>query len=175
MFIVSGTSTGYSLFANSTSVFLQLAALYPELWSANGTISISEAVRVRQFEIKNFVFHDTVTALTLGVSPLIHYDTTSSWADEMKPRHIEWIYGFPVGILLLLAKINAWRVSQQLGPVAPYCNEWCEIEKRLENWSPAVDHTDDASKDISRLAIQECWRQATLIYLYMVCCFFQTG
>src|SRR4051794_37488940 len=106
-------------------MFLRFTTLFPELWSENSTISISEAFRGRneRYIIKNFVLHDVVTALALGVPPLIHYDTTSPWVDERQGSVLEWVYGFPAGIVILLAKITAWRASRLIGQV-PKRNEW---------------------------------------------------
>lgn len=170
-YAISGTSTGYSLFRRYTPMFLRYAALLPELWSENSTISVSAALQIRKghYSIKNFVLHDTVVALALGVPPLIHYDTSALWAEEGQAKHLEWVYGFPAGIIVLLAKITAWRVSRMMGQF-PNRNEWFEIEGRLQSWSSTVDHTDEASDDIARLAVQEAWRQATLLYLYMGMC-----
>lgn len=167
VFKISGTSTGYSLFRSSASLFLRLAALSPHLWTGDAAISISEALRAQTYDIRKFVLNDTVTALVVGLPPLIHYDATSSWAEEDEFLYTEWVYGFPAGLVILLAKINSWRVSRLMGQV-PNCNEWHEIEKRLMGWSPTLNHTEEAREDVARLAIQEAWRQAALVYLYMV-------
>ncbi|KDN47245.1 hypothetical protein RSAG8_03724, partial [Rhizoctonia solani AG-8 WAC10335] len=42
-----------------------------------------------------------------------------------------------------------------------------EYEAAVRNWKPRVDYADQPSHLITRLAVQEAWRQAALIYLYM--------
>ncbi|CAE7222373.1 unnamed protein product [Rhizoctonia solani] len=165
-FTVSGISFGYSLFQRSTPTFLRLAALEPNLWSDNSNILISKAIRSR-YEVSRFVAHDTLIALILGVPPLLHYDTTAPWSDEQSNRVIELIYGIPIEVLYLLAKINARRVARLMGDMVQSQNEWRDIERSLKNGSSTIDHTDDPIKDITRFAVQETWRQATLIYCYM--------
>jgi hypothetical protein len=156
------------LFRKSTSIFLRLAALIPQVWSDNGTVSISKVVQVRQYEMKNFILQDTISALALGIPSVILYDVSGSWAEEAPNSALEWVYGFPAGIVLLLAKINSWRASRFVEDTDPSHSEWQLIEEQLHNWSWDLDPTNQASDYIPRTAVQECWRQAALIYLYMV-------
>ncbi|KAL5631874.1 hypothetical protein ACGC1H_000045 [Rhizoctonia solani] len=165
-FIVSGIAFGYSLFQRSAPTFLRLAALDPHIWSDNSTILFSKAIRSR-YEVSRFVSHDTLIAFILGVPPLLHYDTSTPWSDEESNRVIELIYGIPTDVLCLLAKINAWRASRLMGEMVQSRNGWRDMEGLLKNGSSAIDHTDDPIKDIARFAIQETWRQVTLIYFYM--------
>ncbi|EUC55520.1 fungal zn(2)-cys(6) binuclear cluster domain protein, putative [Rhizoctonia solani AG-3 Rhs1AP] len=164
---ISGSATGYSLLQRSTPVFVQLAALDPKIWVDDSSISIPKVFRSSQYEVIQFVVHDTFTALTLGTPPQLQYDTTSVWVDKTPGHYMEWVYGFPVGVLILLAEINAWRTSRMIGKVAQNQSDCRSIEDRLKSWSPIVDNTDEPSNDIVRLAVREAWRQATLIYLYL--------
>ncbi|CAE6477229.1 hypothetical protein ACGC1H_005913 [Rhizoctonia solani] len=165
--IVSGSATGYSLLQRSTPVFLRLAARDLEIWVDDSSISVPETFRKSQCEVIQFVVHDTLTALTLGIPPQVQYDTTSVWVDVAPGHYMEWIYGFPVGVLILLAEINAWRTLRTLGQVAQNQNNCRDIENRLNSWRPMMDHTDEPNNNVVWLAVQEAWRQAGLIYLYL--------
>ncbi|CAE6479004.1 unnamed protein product [Rhizoctonia solani] len=165
-FIVSGIAFGYSLFQRSAQTFLRLATLDPDLWSDDSTISISQALRSR-YEITRFVTHDTLIACILGIPPLLHYDTTFLWCNQSSNRVIELIYGITPEILYFLAKINACRASQLMDEEAQNQSDWREIERLLKGGSSTIEHTDEPVKDIARFAVQETWRQATLIYFYM--------
>ncbi|KAJ1305398.1 hypothetical protein OPQ81_000413 [Rhizoctonia solani] len=165
-FLISGTATGYSLLKRCVPVLLQLAALNPTLWYNDSTISIPEGIANPRYEITQFIIYDTIIALSLGTPPLLHYNTAPSWVDEA-PGHYQIMYGFPVGVLLLLAKVNEWRTSRIVGRVSQSQSDWCSLEERLNNWHPTVCHTDGPNNNIARLAIQEAWRQAAMIYLYM--------
>ncbi|KAH7338018.1 hypothetical protein B0J17DRAFT_660423 [Rhizoctonia solani] len=168
--LIAGTATGHSLLRYSTSVLLRLAVLYPKIWASDSSISISETFRSSQYEITQFVVHDIITALTLGIPPLLQYDTSSSWVDKAPGHYMEWIYGFPVRLLIILAEINAWRTSRMIGSVAQNQSHSRNVAGLLSSWNPIVNYTDEPSNDIARFAIQEAWRQATLIYLYMGMC-----
>ncbi|CEL54103.1 hypothetical protein RSOLAG1IB_06814 [Rhizoctonia solani AG-1 IB] len=165
--IVSGMAVGYSLFQRCTPTFLQLAGFSPELWSNNSTISISKAVQSR-YEIIKFVVHDTIIAVVLGMPPQLHYNTTLERDEEQPKRALELVYGISPEILCALGKVNAWRASR-LMEESQSRGDRGDIEHTLGGWSPFVEHTDEPVKDIARLAVQEAWRQAVLIYFYMVC------
>ncbi|KAF8695044.1 hypothetical protein RHS03_08093, partial [Rhizoctonia solani] len=165
--MISGTTSGYSLLKCCAPVFLQLAAHDPNLWSDDSTISILEAIRQPRYEIAQFVINDTIAALVLGTPPLLHYDSTLVWTAEA-PFHYQLVHGFPIGILLFLAKANAWRASQLMKQGPPCQGEWSDLDEQLDSWNPTIDYTDCPRSSINRFAIQEAWRQAAKIYLYMV-------
>jgi hypothetical protein len=173
MSVVSNTSASYSLFRRSALVFLRSAARLPELWSDNSAIMFSAAVQSNHHEIRRFVHYDTVTALVLGIPPLIHYDTSPPWTDAEEYPHVEWVSGVPIGIILQVAKINSWRVSHLMGQSTSDHTEWREVEARLQQWNPTIDYTFEPPDAITRVTVQEAWRQAVLIYLYMVCSSFK--
>ncbi|CAE6480170.1 unnamed protein product [Rhizoctonia solani] len=168
--LIAGTASGYSLLRSSTPALLQLAALYPQIWVDNTSISIPETFRISQYEIMQFVVHDTIASLVLGIPPILQYNTSSPWVDKAPGHYMEWIYGFPLRLLILLAEVNAWRTSRMMGRIAQSQSHYRNVMGRLESWNPIVDHTDEPHNDITRLAIQEAWRQATLIYMYMGMC-----
>lgn len=155
------------MFKKCTPLLLQLAYRYPDLWHQNLSISISRALCAPRFDITSFVFFDTITALALGTPPLLHYDTAYP-TGPMEAKNLEWVYGCPAYIIVLLAQINAWRTSERLGQTMLEAGTWREAEEALQGWSPRVKADEDSSDLIGRFAIQESWRHAVLIYLYMV-------
>lgn len=85
----------------------------------------------------------------------------------------------------MAARVNAWRavrwteddslsaggwpgssVASESGK--PDEAEWKTAEKILKSWMPTIEEIDGSSNLVTRLAIQESWRQAVFIYLYMV-------
>lgn len=151
--------------------FLQVAINYPQICSQDFNISLYNTVYGGDFSLRQFVFFDTISALAFGTTPLINYDTalgpTHSEGDRFA---LEWIYGCPSYIIMLVAKINAYRAFGW----AEHSNtneEWRDIEKMLREWSPDIGPVDESPNVVGRLAIHECWRHAALIYLYMVASF----
>jgi hypothetical protein len=170
--MLSGTATGYSLLRRCTSVFLRLAASEPHIWVDDSQISVPDAFRGSRFEVAQFIIYDVISSLALGTPSLLRYDTTS-WTTTFRSHYLEWIYGFPVEIFIYLVQINARRTAWMIGGTAGDTEGCHEIEKHLRNWDPVADHTEGSSKIIARLAVQEAWRQAALVYLYMVRCYHQ--
>lgn len=179
--MVLNSPAGYSLLRKSTPIFLQLAAKFPQIWVHNSAISIHHALCGPRHEIVKFVFADTIAALAFGIVPLLYYDTTIHTVDKqlIGPRLLEWVYACPLIVILLLAKINALRVSRLMDQDNATFSELeiQEIERHLQSWKPTINYLDQPSDLVSRLAVQECWRQAVLIYLYMVsrCTQFRLG
>lgn len=167
--MISNTQKGYSLFKKCAPIFLQLAVIYPELWTPTSSVSISRALYFHQYEVRPFVLVDTIAALALGTAPLLHYDTTRySHESTEDSRVLEWVYGCPPDIIILLAKVNSWRVARWIDPAAVNGNEWREVEGMARTWGPNIEPVDGSANLVARVAIQECWRQAVLIYMYMV-------
>ncbi|KAF8594954.1 hypothetical protein BDV93DRAFT_122801 [Ceratobasidium sp. AG-I] len=200
--MISSNAAGYALFKHTVPYLLQMASTMPNLWAPNSAIYISRALNCEQFEVRAFILVDTVAALAFGVPPLLVYDTTvmSRVVDEDEKREerkrlLEWVYGCPAEIVLIMAKVNAWRTSRMIeasavasasgssgldtlgsafsggiGPTTPDPEEWRAIERLLNCWTPVVEQFDGASSYVPRLAVQESWRQGVFIYLYMGMC-----
>lgn len=169
--MISNSVTGYSLFRDTAPLFLRYVAKFPYLWSDGSTISISCALRTPQYEISKFVLWDTICALILGIPTVLQYDATFCSTSPRGQQPLEWVYGCPVTVIMMLARINASRTSRSWD-VHQVVKERGEIEMQLQQWCPKPAYTDDeAYNTIARFAVHECWRQAVLIYLYMVSLF----
>ncbi|KAG9103298.1 hypothetical protein FRC06_011490 [Ceratobasidium sp. 370] len=171
--MIFNSQAGYRLLKATVPVFLQLAYKRPYLWSQNSTISISHAVYALDYRLQKFVLWDTMAALAFASSPLMRYDTRlrmnpdPSVTTAYGAKVLEWVYGCPPMMIILIAKINACRVDKRIGQIGPGYEDWRELEKELKRWSPLVDYVGDSTGRVMRLAIQEGWRHAMLIYLYM--------
>ncbi|CAE6406620.1 unnamed protein product [Rhizoctonia solani] len=170
-FMILNSSVGYTIFRKGVPMFLQLAAKFPDLWKGDSAISLSQALHARH-ELGKFTLMDTVAALAFGISPLIHYDTTIRMEDYKpgKFQFMEPVYACPIIVLITLARVNASRVSRLMDQDETTPAGIQEYEAAVQNWKPHVDYADQPSQLITRLAVQEAWRQAALIYLYMGAC-----
>ncbi|KAF8594952.1 hypothetical protein BDV93DRAFT_528998 [Ceratobasidium sp. AG-I] len=178
-YMISSNASGYALFKESTPYFLQVASTFSNLWAPNSAIYLSHALCCPQYGVRAFVLMDTVTALAFGVSALLVYETTPQVTEMIQgTRVLEWVYGCPPDIILLMARINAWRASKWIESslletgesTKPDDGKWRTIETLLRCWRPTIEEVDGSSNLVTRLAIQESWRQGVLIYLYMGMC-----
>ncbi|QRV82451.1 Fungal Zn(2)-Cys(6) binuclear cluster domain [Ceratobasidium sp. AG-Ba] len=167
-FIAVSSSAGYSLLQRLLPLFIQVVASEPSLWSErNGLqVSLPRAFGSFRYEIRRFVFYDTMTAIVFGFAPLVQYDVSD--LDE-SAQPFEWVHGIPMVLLAAIIQVATWRATC---PEIPNMNDWRELEIRTLGWKPKIDELigDDSVEVVSRLGLQECWRHAILIYIYMAMC-----
>ncbi|QRV82523.1 Fungal specific transcription factor domain [Ceratobasidium sp. AG-Ba] len=171
--MILGSRAAYRLIEQTLPIFVRLAARYPHLWSARRMISIHQVLyRPPHYHLCKFVFYDLIAAVTFARPSLALYDTHPMSTNV--PRQIleterssalESVYGCTIPMIILFAKINALRAG-----VERWNQDWRQLEVEVMGWTFIADHVDDSIGRIMRLAIQESWRQAILIYLYMVSC-----
>jgi hypothetical protein len=99
------------------------------------------------------------------------YDTTTLPEVEepifnlTKGLGVRWAYGVPDKLVILLARMNG--LLEDFGSnVDPLTIKQLEME--IEAIEAFVVPSADHNLDVGILAVQECWRQAAYIYLYMV-------
>ncbi|CAE6423615.1 unnamed protein product [Rhizoctonia solani] len=171
-FMLTDSRTGYSLLRQGVPIFLEFAAQSPHVWSKDSAISISHALNPTRHEMARFVLVDAISSLAFGTAPLINYDTTINENEFLHGKYgfLEMVYSCPVVLLVLLARINSARVSRVMDQGSSNSGDIEDIEECVKKWAPKLDYTERPFESITRLAVQECWRQATLIYAYMGLC-----
>ncbi|KAG8694347.1 hypothetical protein FRC09_009906, partial [Ceratobasidium sp. 395] len=169
--MILDSRASYTLLKQCLPLFLKLAAEFTNLWAESSAISIFHTLHGPIYEMRKFVLWDTVSAAAFGTAPLLHYETNfyDPPTDRLSIKIVEWAYGCPGDIIVLLAKINVWRVSKWIEQAVWNEEQWREIEERLKGWKPVMD-TDQSASVVARFAIQESWRQAVFVYLYMGMC-----
>jgi hypothetical protein len=154
--------------------FMQIAFADPSLWPRqpnSAGVSLAHTLVSPQFELSRFVFMDAMSSLAFGVPPLIEYDTSHPPIRTREVHPMEWVHGCPTELAIIIIKINIWRAHNQAGDGEDMGRVSNEIETAAWAWHPRYDYGLDREswKGVARLAVQEGWRHATLIYLYMVC------
>lgn len=143
--------------------FLQLAFSDPSLWQNEynlTSVSVAHVVASERHELGHFLFIDLLCSMVYGLPQVLEYDTSAPAIGFGKYP----IHGCPVDFLIILADINARCAQSRIA------DDWQTIEQRLWDWKPPFFDTGSAEpwRAIAQLAVQESWRQALLIYLYMV-------
>ncbi|KAG9127670.1 hypothetical protein FRC07_011054 [Ceratobasidium sp. 392] len=169
--MTSGAKSGYALLQQIAPTFMQVAFADPALWPrdpASNGISLAHALTSPQSELVCFVFADIFISLSFGTPPLVEYDTSHPMKQTHHSHPMEWDVGCCLEFLFSIMKINLWRARHldgYLGENTP----WKEIEDDVLACRPCEHGPDsDSSRLVRRHAVQEGWRQAALIYLYMV-------
>ncbi|CAE7071824.1 unnamed protein product [Rhizoctonia solani] len=164
-FVTSDNAAGYELTQKATPTLLRLAYYYPEIWTKQGMISPSQVMLHNKYDIFNFIWVDNIVAMVLGTSTFLPYDTTAR--AQRSQLRLEWIWGCPEEFIIQCARINAIRSSKGQSNSR---NLWKEIEAEIIEWEPIAEQSKDSRDAVARLAVQESWRHAMLIYLYMAVC-----
>lgn len=181
-FITADANGGYSLLRKLAPIFFQITQSDLRLWihhpNTTRSLSLAHVLASRTYELGRFVFMDIISSLVLAIPPLINYDTSSSYVQpETDPdlgevHPVEWVHGAPLSLLFNIIKINLWRTKHT--PFQPAPDEvWKPIEADTRTWTArpsSTDPCDEPVQRIARLAVQEGWRHALLIYLYMGMC-----
>ncbi|CAE7146367.1 unnamed protein product, partial [Rhizoctonia solani] len=70
------------------------------------------------------------------------------------------------------AEVNSWRAARLVDPThpTPTLEQQQQFRACLEEWNPRLEYGDRPELVMGRLAVQECWRHAVLIYFYMGMC-----
>jgi hypothetical protein len=140
------------------------------------TLSLVHTMASEVHEFGRFVFTDAITSLVFGVPSLIDYDTSTP-ASMIKMENfigcvhpVEWVHGAPLPLMILIVKINLWRARNSPFSAASE-EEWKPLEEEAWAWNAQVlspSPNDEPHRIVARMAVQEGWRHAALIYLYMV-------
>ncbi|KAG9118519.1 hypothetical protein FRC07_006928 [Ceratobasidium sp. 392] len=174
-FRFTGASDCCETFRNSASIFLQIVCSEPSLWPFRAVpthppakISVAHVLATTCYELGHWIIMDTVCAMIYGLPQTVRYDTsTPAFKHCIYP--VEWLHGCPPELLILFVEINQ-RFAERfvLGPAQ--C--WFDVEQRLKQWEAPVktEPGQDSCKAVARLAVQESWRHALLVYLYMSVC-----
>ncbi|CAE6468888.1 unnamed protein product [Rhizoctonia solani] len=77
---------------------------------------------------------------------------------------MQWLYGVPDRLVVTLARMNALREDFGLCVEERYIRE---LEAEIASFRVVLGRSGDPSFTVARMIVQECWRQAAYIYLYM--------
>ncbi|KAJ1310619.1 hypothetical protein OPQ81_009149 [Rhizoctonia solani] len=129
-----------------------------------------------EINLKHFAALDVATSITTGRSPSCRYHVPWSLelCDEFVKRRedqgLQWLLGIPDQFIMLFAYLNSLKQDAEATetPVDPRIIARVEADIRMIVILPPEGK--DPSLAIGRMVVQECWREAVFIYLYMALC-----
>ncbi|QRW20885.1 Fungal specific transcription factor domain [Rhizoctonia solani] len=143
--MIAHTSNTYQVLRNMTPIFLQSVFSEPKFWSKDCDPA----------------FHISPSWIALMQWLL---DSLSNRPNASSSH--QWSLTSPSDFQLVLADINACR------DMSHAAHDWKDIERRLLTWQsqPAEYEFTKPWMKMAWYAVQESWRLALLIYLYMAVC-----
>ncbi|CAE6442030.1 unnamed protein product [Rhizoctonia solani] len=121
--------------------------------------------------LRHYVVVDIFSCIAIERNMLFHYDT--AYDPKLIPPTIQfsgetglqWLHGIPDAIVIAFARINMMREQGFADPQAV-----SEIESILRGFVVVPSVSNDPFLTVARIMVQECWRQAAYLYLYMGAC-----
>ncbi|CAE6478821.1 unnamed protein product [Rhizoctonia solani] len=134
-------------------------------------VNLANILLQSNLNLRNFAIFDIIQSITTGRPTYIRYEVPFSL--ELCERiyqvqdsiGLRWLHGFPDQFILLFAWIISLCEVPRAGNNAELVT-W--IETNLPHIKIAVDDSGDPVLRIGRMVVQECWRFAVLVFLYMV-------
>ncbi|CAE6436383.1 unnamed protein product [Rhizoctonia solani] len=166
--IILRSTNLYQVLQGIAPTFLQVIFSNPELWTSGtnfASVSLSRVLASEAYQLALFVLMDCTCAMAFGLPHQVEYDTTIYPRLDLSPS-IQWTYGSPIEFQAVLADINNCRDR------FPTARDWRDIEQRLLTWQsrPGEHMFTESWMTIAWYAVQESWRLALLVYLYMAVC-----
>jgi hypothetical protein len=152
-----------------------LRAAAPLYWRARlkspgSPIHLAATLLHPEFSFRHLPVLDIMASVCTCRPMLFQYDTTHLPEFCTAMLHVndigfQWMNGVPDQFVLMLARMNVLREesSPQVDP-----NIISELESKVKNFRPILGTYSDSYLTVARLTVQESWRQAMYIYLYMV-------
>ncbi|QRW20884.1 Fungal specific transcription factor domain [Rhizoctonia solani] len=158
----------YQTLRKIAPIFLKVVYSNPALWPAEPDLTripLSGLLTSASQELTYFALVDCIYAMVSGLPQQVEYDTriysSLSFSSSDNLAH-----GVPPELLLVLADINSCRDK------SPHARRWEHIEHQLLTWQSR--HGEYAFAEswmtVAWYAVQESWRLALLIYLYLAVC-----
>ncbi|CUA75436.1 Protein SIP4 [Saccharomyces cerevisiae S288c] [Rhizoctonia solani] len=116
---------------------------------------------------------DVLLSAVIGRPMNFRYDTTYGFGvyesifDLENGPGTRWVYGVPDRLIIIFARMNALLEEFGSGVDLRIVRE---LETEIKETRAIVVASTDPSLAVGRLVVQECWRQAAYIYLYMGLC-----
>ncbi|KAG9127486.1 hypothetical protein FRC07_013164 [Ceratobasidium sp. 392] len=122
-----------------------------------------------EVSVRHFPAMDILFSVRTSRPMYLRYDTTDmpeffENLFDMENSGLQWMQGMPDQFLVMLAKINMLREDVALLVDVRVINE---LELEIALFRPITSVMADALVNVLGIAIQEAWRQALYVYIYM--------
>ncbi|KAH7345547.1 hypothetical protein B0J17DRAFT_42801 [Rhizoctonia solani] len=120
-----------------------------------------------------YAYIDILFSVTSDMPTLFRYEVSipsiqrsNTYGASQGDGIIQWLHGIPNQLVLLFAHMK----SLQGDGLTPDGDTVVSLERAIHELPPFDGSSSDRFLAIIRSVVQECWRQAALIYLYMAVC-----
>jgi hypothetical protein len=123
-----------------------------------------------EYSLRHFPAMDILLSVGTCRTMIFRYDIsyTSELCEgvlDIDNIGLQWMHGIPDQFILMLARMNMLRDDYGSNIDHSVIHD---LETEIRDFRPILGASMDPLLTVARLAVQESWRQAMYIYLYMV-------
>ncbi|CUA72809.1 Dynein-1-beta heavy chain, flagellar inner arm I1 complex [Rhizoctonia solani] len=124
------------------------------------------ALKDQPFCLRFYAYVDILLGGSTGFPMTFRYYASPALEETQSERSAHWIVGVPDRLIALFARMHALREDGSL----PSPELVSELEGVIRGLRPILSESTNSFLCVTRVMVQECWRQVAYIYLYMGVC-----
>lgn len=170
-FFVSPISDVITLRREAAPTFRQLC-----VDSSDASVDLPSLLQHPLGCVRHYAHIDILFGVVMDVPTLFRYEVSNpgnrSWNSHrsvptmQEHSGLQWLHGIPDLLILLFAKIKLMRQDGSM----PNEEMIASFEQDIRELQSFSGSSSESFLVIVRFVVQECWRQAAYIYLYMALC-----
>ncbi|KAG8729505.1 hypothetical protein FRC11_008585 [Ceratobasidium sp. 423] len=137
-------------------------------------INLPSLLQQPNVSLRHYAHIDILCGTLMDIPMLFRYDCTPQnpqpvyepTEENQTDSGAQWFHGTPDRFAAMFAKINAMREDGW----APTPEIVAVFERGIREFKPTQSNSRDSFLSVTRLVVQECWRQVAYVYLYMGLC-----
>ncbi|CAE6496070.1 unnamed protein product [Rhizoctonia solani] len=123
--------------------------------------------------LSHFVAADVAICVTTGRPLLCRYhvpwslDLCNEFMEKVENQGSQWLFGIPDQFILLIGYIDGLVKNATAAGITVDSGLLAQIEDDVRRIQVSPCESNDPSLVVARMAVQQCWREAVIVYLYM--------
>ncbi|CAE6397341.1 unnamed protein product [Rhizoctonia solani] len=125
-----------------------------------------DTLKDQPFCLRFYAYVDILLGGLTGFPMTFRYYASPALEEPQFETSAHWIVGVPDRLIVLFARMHALREDGSL----PSPELVSELEGVIRRFKPVLSESTNSFLCVTRMMVQECWRQVAYIYLYMGVC-----
>ncbi|CAE6436571.1 unnamed protein product [Rhizoctonia solani] len=167
--------TNYEYYSSTLSRYyphlLQTAPIVRQI-SGSDTLDLLSLSGKHTFDLRCFAWCDILNSMATSQPTRLKYvsDIERGQPFNLEDAHanpdrgVEWIYGCPDVLAVLLARTSALRHSQAVKDEK--LRDGAKLEQQILNWEFRPTHAKGSVMRVARVGVQEIWRHTAILYVH---------
>ncbi|CAE6474603.1 unnamed protein product [Rhizoctonia solani] len=151
----------------------EAAPIFRQLYSASPGAPIDLYSLIQHPCLWHYAFIDILFGVATDMPTLFRYEVSfpshqhsTTYQGSQGDGIIQWLHGIPNQLLFVFAYMKLMRGDG----LTPNDDTVASLERTIHELPPFDGSSSNRFVSVIRSVVQECWKQAALIYLYMAVC-----